>query len=88
MALKNVKRGDAVELKVPQYGVSFKGVISYERDGVTGKMVYLAAGKVSDMYFEKKDLANMRRIKVSELPKTLAEYTKNWRKNLWKRASK
>ena len=60
MALKKLKRGDLVAVKVPGYGVTYKCVVTSARDGVTGRMIYMKGDEKIDLYYEKKDLANMR----------------------------
>lgn len=72
--MKKVKRGDPVSIQGQKY------VISSAR----GTMICF--GKIGSktgfmtVYFEQQDLKDMRRIKVSDLPKELAEHTKSWRK--------
>lgn len=77
--VKTVKKGDLVEVSVPGYKAKYKCLITSVRDGVTGRMCHVNKNKqyVKEdylfMYFEKKDLENMKRLKVSQVPKKLAE---------------
>lgn len=79
MALKKLKRGDLVAVKMPVYGVTYKCVVTSARDGVTGRMIYMKGDEKIDLYYEKKDLANMRRLKVSQVPKKLAELARKYK---------
>jgi len=79
MALKKLKRGDLVAVKMPGYGVTYKCVVTSARDGVTGRMIYMKGDEKIDLYYEKKDLANMRRLKVSQAPKKLAELARKYK---------
>ena len=75
MALKKEKKGDPVSILGQKYVIqSARGtMLGYERIG--SKMDFMTT------YFEKEDLDKMHRIKVSDLPKALAERTKSWRKS-------
>lgn len=73
MALKKVKRGDPVSILGQKY------VISSARGTMVGLEKIGSKTSFMTTYFEQQDLKRMRRIKVSDLPKALAERTKSWR---------
>lgn len=79
MAVKKLKRGDLVAVKVPGYNVTYKCVVASARDGVTGRMIYMSGKENFDLYYEKNDLANMRRLKSSQVPKKLAFLSRKWK---------
>lgn len=79
MALKKLKRGDLVAVKVPGYGVTYKCIVASARDGVSGRMIYMKGNENFDLYYEKQDLANMRRLKSSQVPKKLSELSRKWK---------
>ena len=68
-------------VKVPGYNVTYKcAVVETIRGGQSGKMIMIGKEGFDTLYFEKQNLAHMKRMKVSQVPKKLAEHTKTWRK--------
>lgn len=72
--VKKVKRGDLVQM----FGTKY--LISTSRDGSTGTCIYLNPNKGKPLkeefltiYYEKQDLEKAKRLKVSQVPKKLAE---------------
>jgi hypothetical protein len=81
MALKKVKRGDTVEVSIPEYGLKMKAVVATARDGVPGTLITLdKKGEFMTSYYEKQDLKHWKRIKISSMPKKLAERAKAFKK--------
>lgn len=76
--VKSVKVGDLVQVSVPGYNVKYKCLITQARNGVSGRMCHVNDNRrlkedFSVLYFDKQDLKNMKRLKVSQVPKKLAE---------------
>ena len=81
--VKKVKRGDLVQMS------GIKCLITTSRDGSTGTAIYLNPNKGKPLkdefftiYYEKQDLEKAKRLKVSQVPKKLAEKRKQFLKYL------
>lgn len=78
MAVKKLNYGDLIEISIPSYGYKVKAVINKVMPhGTSGSMLTLdrRIGLVSS-YWEKEDMKHMKRLKSSQAPKELAEWSK------------